>query len=61
MSIADKLREANSPKFDLDHSKNVTAMLQKTGVLNCRVRNLGDRTVSSDGLCSFQALSYSYS
>ena len=34
------------PIFDLDHSSNVTALLDKTAVLNCRVRNIGNKTVS---------------
>ncbi|XP_076758803.1 neurotrimin [Xylocopa sonorina] len=34
------------PYFDVSASKNVTALVGKTATLNCRVRNLGDRTVS---------------
>ncbi|XP_015589179.1 hemicentin-2 [Cephus cinctus] len=34
------------PYFDVSASHNVTALVGKTAVLNCRVRNLGDRTVS---------------
>lgn len=34
------------PYFDRAASKNVTAMLGKTAYLNCRVKNLGNRTVS---------------
>lgn len=34
------------PYFDLVGSKNVTALLGKTAYLNCRVKNLGNKTVS---------------
>lgn len=34
------------PYFDLTVSKNVTALLGKTAYLTCRVKNLGNRTVS---------------
>lgn len=34
------------PYFDLAASKNVTALLGKTAYLNCRVKNLGNKTVS---------------
>ncbi|XP_071513825.1 lachesin-like [Panulirus ornatus] len=34
------------PYFDLEESANVTALLGKTAVLNCRVKNIGNRTVS---------------
>lgn len=36
------------PYFDVSASKNVTALVGKTATLNCRVRNLGDRTVSNE-------------
>lgn len=35
------------PYFDKSVSKNVTALVGKTTYLSCRVRNLGNRTVSS--------------
>lgn len=34
------------PRFDIAHSKNVTALVGKTAQLNCRVHELGNRTVS---------------
>ncbi|XP_050455002.1 cell adhesion molecule DSCAML1-like isoform X2 [Cataglyphis hispanica] len=34
------------PYFDVSVSRNVTALVGQTATLNCRVRNLGDRTVS---------------
>lgn len=34
------------PHFDASASKNVTALLGKTAYLNCRVKNLSNRTVS---------------
>lgn len=34
------------PFFDKSASKNVTALVDKTSYLNCKVRNLGNRTVS---------------
>ena len=33
------------PYFDLSHSENVTAVTKGRAVLNCRVYNLGNRTV----------------
>lgn len=35
------------PYFDETASKNVTALVGHTAYLNCRVRNLGNRTVSN--------------
>ncbi|XP_065155538.1 zwei Ig domain protein zig-8-like isoform X2 [Atheta coriaria] len=37
---------ARGPHFDIAYSKNVTALLGKTAYLNCRVKNLANRTVS---------------
>lgn len=34
------------PYFDKTVSKNVTALVGKTTYLGCRIRNLGNRTVS---------------
>ncbi|XP_058818799.1 zwei Ig domain protein zig-8-like isoform X2 [Topomyia yanbarensis] len=34
------------PYFDLSASKNITALVGKTAYLNCRVKNLGNKTVS---------------
>ncbi|XP_063823612.1 uncharacterized protein LOC135073385 isoform X2 [Ostrinia nubilalis] len=34
------------PYFDLMASKNVTALLGKTAYLNCRVKNLGNKTIN---------------
>ncbi|XP_076388378.1 zwei Ig domain protein zig-8 isoform X2 [Megachile rotundata] len=36
----------SGPYFDLSNSKNVTALLGKTTYLNCRVKNLGNRTMT---------------
>lgn len=36
----------SGPFFDKLASKNVTALLGKTAYLNCRVKNLGNKTVS---------------
>ena len=38
-------REQRLPEFDLEHSKNVTAVLDKTALLNCRVQFIGNKTV----------------
>lgn len=35
------------PYFDLTASKNVTALVGNTAYLNCRVRNLGNKTVTN--------------
>lgn len=37
----------SGPYFDKAASKNVTALLGKTTYLNCRVKNLGNKTVST--------------
>lgn len=39
---------SRGPYFDLSASKNVTALLGKTVYLNCRVKNLANRTVSEN-------------
>lgn len=36
------------PYVDKNASKNITALLGKTAYLNCRVKNLGNTTVSLD-------------
>lgn len=36
------------PYFDISASRNVTALLGKTAYLNCRIRNLGNKTVSTN-------------
>lgn len=33
------------PYFDASATKNVTSLVGKTGHLNCRIRNLGNKTV----------------
>ncbi|CAB3369599.1 Hypothetical predicted protein [Cloeon dipterum] len=38
--------ENTGPYFETSASKNVTALVGKTAYLNCRVRHLGNRTVS---------------
>jgi len=50
------LEEARNagPYFDKAFSKNVTALLGKTAYLNCRVKNLGNKTVS----CSLDILDF---
>lgn len=42
----------NGPYIDKAASKNVTALLGKTAYLNCRVKNLGNKTVSACHLYS---------
>ncbi|KPU79146.1 uncharacterized protein Dana_GF27068, isoform A [Drosophila ananassae] len=34
------------PYFDTSATKNVTSLVGRTGSLNCRIRNLGNKTVS---------------
>ncbi|XP_071513125.1 neurotrimin-like [Panulirus ornatus] len=36
----------DQPYFDYQESVNVTALLGKTAILNCRVKNIGNKTVS---------------
>ena len=46
----DEISEVNkqlTPYFDLNHSGNVTAVLGKTALMNCRVKNIGNKTVSN--------------
>lgn len=40
------------PYVDKTASKNITALLGKTAYLNCRVKNLGNTTVSDDKMKS---------
>jgi hypothetical protein len=35
-----------TPYFDLNYSGNSIAVLGKTAILNCRVKNIGNKTVS---------------
>ena len=46
--LGDKDKASAVPEFDLNHSANVTAVLDKTAILNCRVKNVGNKTVSSE-------------
>ncbi len=39
--------QERSPQFDLEFSGNVTAVLGKQAMLNCRVKDIGNRTVRS--------------
>lgn len=41
------------PHFDLQYSRNVTALVGKTAQLNCRVHDLGNRTVSKGLVLGF--------
>lgn len=34
------------PYYDVSASRNVTALVGKTAYLNCRIKNLGNKTVS---------------
>ena len=36
------------PIFDVESTTNVTGVLGSTGVLNCRVKNIGNKTVSEN-------------
>lgn len=36
----------HGPYFEPSVSKNVTALVEKTAYLNCKIKNLGNRTVS---------------
>jgi len=42
-----KNRKNNDPVFDLNMVTNVTAQLGGTAFLHCRVKNLGERPVST--------------
>jgi hypothetical protein len=41
------------PYFEPSASRNVTALVGKTAYLNCRVRNLGNKTVSLMSLLTY--------
>nr|XP_053649634.1 zwei Ig domain protein zig-8-like [Cherax quadricarinatus] len=41
-----RFHDPDQPYFDYHESSNVTALLGKTAVLNCRVKNIGNKTVS---------------
>ncbi|XP_068141818.1 zwei Ig domain protein zig-8 [Drosophila tropicalis] len=45
---AEKLKKPfdRGPYFDTSATKNVTSLVGKTGHLNCRIKNLGNKTVS---------------
>lgn len=45
-SLTDSTNYSRGPYFDTNASKNVTALLGKTAYLNCRVKNLANRTIS---------------
>ena len=49
------------PHFDTSASKNVTALLGKTAYLNCRVKNLANRTVSGWETITVEGALYSES
>ncbi len=36
----------SAPYFDLSNSGDVTAVLHKTAILNCRVKSIGNKTVT---------------
>lgn len=38
------------PIFELTASKNVTGLVGKTNHLNCRIRNIGNKTVSTNNI-----------
>ena len=44
--LGDQDKASAVPEFDLNHSANVTAVLDKTAILNCGVKNVGNKTVS---------------
>ncbi|XP_053649935.2 neurotrimin-like [Cherax quadricarinatus] len=41
-----QMYDTDIPFFDTEESANVTALMGKTAILNCRVKNIGNRTVS---------------
>lgn len=42
----------NEPYFDLTMPKNITSLVGKSAYLGCRVKHLGNKTVSGDFLIS---------
>lgn len=44
--VAWKYIPLSGPSFDMAHTKNITVQLDKTAVLNCRIKYLGGKTVS---------------
>ncbi|XP_076231071.1 zwei Ig domain protein zig-8 isoform X2 [Calliopsis andreniformis] len=45
-SLTDSSTTRSGPYFDISASKNVTALLGKTTFLHCRVKNLGNKTMT---------------
>jgi len=45
-SLPDSLPQSPHPQFVYNHSANVTAILHKTAHLNCRVKGVGNKTVT---------------
>lgn len=45
-NITNNKQYDRGPYFDISASRNVTALVEKTANLNCRIRNLMNRTVS---------------
>ena len=50
---------ATVPTFDLSESGDVTAVLNKPAILNCRVKSIGNKTVSC-GHSSIMPMMYSF-
>lgn len=46
------------PYFDNTTRRDITVTIGQTALLHCRVRNLGDRAVSSDSSISIQHISF---
>jgi len=46
-SQSEEREDTKVPYFDLNYSGNVTGVLGKTALLNCRVKNIGNKTVSN--------------
>uniref|UniRef100_A0A1B0D6A4 Uncharacterized protein n=1 Tax=Phlebotomus papatasi TaxID=29031 RepID=A0A1B0D6A4_PHLPP len=57
MEVATELsvphHERHGPYFDVSASKNVTALVGKTAQLNCRVHNLGNKTLRMPPACHY--------
>ena len=57
-SYIDASHGVQRPYFDDVSPRNVTAIVGQSAILNCRVKHLGDRTVSLTLQTAFQVCTY---
>ena len=55
----EEFQRLTEPSFDNNTMSNITVQLGGTAFLHCRVRNLGERTVSAEVSIAFHSISQS--